>query len=134
MKICVCLDKKNGMMFFGKRQSQDAVQREQFLSLVGDNKLWMSTYSAKLFGDLPNVIVDDNYSAKAGLDDYCFIEDQSFDISKCSMVIVYKWNRQYQADKSFTVDLKAEGFKKISIQDFVGSSHDKITEEIYERA
>ena len=134
MKICVCLDKKKGMMFFGKRQSQDAVQREQFLSLVGDNKLWMSTYSAKLFGDLPNVIVDDNYSAKAGLDDYCFIEDQSFDISKCSMVIVYKWNRQYQADKSFTVDLKAEGFKKISTQDFVGSSHDKITEEIYERA
>ena len=134
MKICVCLDKKNGMMFFGKRQSQDAVQREQFLSLVGDNKLWMSTYSAKLFGDLPNVIVDDNYSAKAGLDDYCFIEDQSFDISKCSMVIVYKWNRQYQADKSFTVDLKAEGFKKIRTQDFVGSSHDKITEEIYERA
>lgn len=133
MKICVCLDKKNGMMFFGKRQSQDAVQREQFLSLVGDNKLWMSTYSAKLFGDLPNVIVDDNYSAKAGLDDYCFIEDQSFHISKCSMVIVYKWNRQYQADKSFTVDLKAEGFKKISTQDFVGSSHDKITEEIYER-
>lgn len=134
MKICVCLDKKKGMMFFGKRQSQDAVQREQFLSLVGDNKLWMSTYSAKLFGDLPNVIVDDNYSAKAGLDDYCFIEDQSFDISKCSMVIVYKWNRQYQADKSFTVDLKAEGFKKIRTQDFVGSSHDKITEEIYERA
>ena len=134
MKICVCLDKKNGLMFFGKRQSQDAVQREQFLSLVGDNKLWMSTYSAKLFGDLPNVIVDDNYSAKAGLDDYCFIEDQSFDISKCSMVIVYKWNRQYQADKSFTVDLKAEGFKKIRTQDFVGSSHDKITEEIYERA
>lgn len=134
MKICVCLDKKNGMMFFGKRQSQDAVQREQFLSLVGDNKLWMSTYSAKLFGDLPNIIVDDNYSAKAGPDDYCFIEDQPFDISKCSMVIVYKWNRQYQADKSFTLDLKAEGFKKISTQDFVGSSHDKITEEIYERA
>ena len=78
MKICVCLDKKNGMMFFGKRQSQDAVQREQFLSLVGDNKLWMSTYSAKLFGDLPNVIVDDNYSAKAGPDDYCFIDDQPF--------------------------------------------------------
>jgi len=30
--------------------------------------------------------------------------------------------------------LKAEGFKKISTQDFTGSSHDKITEEIYERA
>ena len=133
MKICVCLDKKIGMMFFGKRQSQDAVQRERFLSLVGNNKLWMSDYSAKLFGDLPNIVVDENYSANAGADDYCFVEDQSFDISKCSTVVIYKWNRQYQADKSFTVNLKAEGFKKISTHNFAGSSHDKITEEIYER-
>lgn len=134
MKICVCLDKKNGMMFFGKRQSQDAVQREHFLSLVGSNKLWMSAYSAKLFGDLPNIVVDENYGVKAGANDYCFVEDQPFDISKCSTVVIYKWNRQYQADKSFPVDLKAEGFKKISTQDFEGSSHDRITEEIYERA
>ena len=134
MKICVCLDKKNGMMFFGKRQSQDAVQRERFLSLVGNNKLWMSAYSAKLFGDLPNIVVDENYSANAGDDDYCFVEDKPFDISKCSKVVIYKGNRQYQADKSFTVDLKAKGFKKISTQNFAGSSHDKITEEIYERA
>ena len=94
----------------------------------------MSAYSAKLFGDLPNIVVDENYNANAGSNDYCFVEDQPFDISKCSTVVIYKWNRQYQADKSFTVNLKAEGFKKISTQDFTGSSHDKITEEIYERA
>lgn len=134
MKLCVCVDKKNGMMFFGKRQSQDSVQRERLLSLVGGNKLWMSAYSAKLFGELPNIVVDDNCGFLAEASDYCFIEDQQFDITKCSTVILYKWNRQYQADKSFTVDLKAEGFKRISTKDFAGSSHDKITEEIYERA
>lgn len=134
MKLCVCLDKKNGMMFFGKRQSQDSVQRERLLSLVGENKLWLSAYSAKLFGELSNVIVDENCGLTAGENDYCFVEDQPFDISKCSTIIVYKWNRQYQADKSFNVDLKTEGFKRISKEDFVGSSHDKITEEIYERA
>ena len=134
MKLCVCLDKKNGMMFFGKRQSQDSKQRERFLSLVGENKLWMSAYSSKLFGDSPNIVVDDNCGFLAHENDYCFIEDQPFDISKCSTIIIYKWNRQYQADKSLTVDLKAERFKKISTQDFEGSSHDRITEEIYERA
>ena len=134
MKLCVCLDKKNGMMFFGKRQSQDSKQRETLLSLVGENKLWMSVYSSKLFGDSRNIVVDDNCGFLARENDYCFIEDQPFDISMCSTIIIYKWNRQYQADKSFTVDLKAEGFKKISTKDFEGSSHDKITEEIYERA
>ena len=134
MKLCICLDKKNGMMFFGKRQSQDSVQRERFLKLVGSEKLWMSNYSAKLFGATESIVVDDNCGTLAGENDYCFVEDQPFDINKCKSIIVYKWNRQYQADKFFTVDFKTAGFKRVSKEDFVGSSHDKITEEIYERA
>lgn len=134
MKLCVCLDKKNGMMFFGKRQSQDSVQRERFLSIVGENKLWMSSYSAKLFENLPNIVVDENCGLVAGTNDYCFVEEQPFDISKCSVIVLYKWNRQYPADKFFLFDLKEEGFNRVSKKDFVGSSHEKITEEIYERA
>ena len=47
MNVLVCIDKDNGMMFFGKRQSQDIVQREKMLELIGQQKVFMTAYSAK---------------------------------------------------------------------------------------
>ena len=133
MKICLCIDKEKGVMFFGKRQSRDRIQRDEMLKLVGKNKLWMSSYSAPLFEGADNVIVDDEFLTRAPTGDYCFIEGQDFDLSLCEAVIVYNWNRHYPADKFFPYDLKKEGFKLVSKRSFVGSSHEKITEEIYER-
>ena len=133
MKIILCVDKKNGMMLFGKRQSQDRVQRERMLSLVGDNCLWISNYSSSLFDLADNIKIDDNFSEKALDNDYCFFEDKEIDILKATTVVLYKWNRQYPADKYFSCDLKKLGFKLVSKTDFEGSSHEKITEEIYEK-
>ena len=73
MKISVCLDKDNGMMFFGKRQSQDIRQRERLLELIGTNKLFMTSYSAKLFDDLPNIIVNEMPQNIASNEDYYFV-------------------------------------------------------------
>jgi hypothetical protein len=133
MRICLCIDKKNGMMFFGKRQSQDRIQREKMLALVGENNLFMSSYSKSLFENSSNIIVDENFLNKAGVSDYCFVEDKEIDLSTCSTIVLYKWNRLYPADKFFDYDLKKMGYKLISKLDFVGSSHEKITEEIYEK-
>ena len=133
MKIILCVDKKNGMMLFGKRQSQDRVQRDRMLSLVGDNCLWISNYSSSLFDLADNIKIDDNFSEKALDNDYCFFEDKEIDILKATTVVLYKWNRQYPADKYFSCDLKKLGFKLVSKTDFEGSSHEKITEEIYEK-
>ena len=133
MKLCLCMDKKKGMMFFGKRTSQDRVQRAEMLAMIGKSNLWVSKYSAPLFEEVDTVIVDDDFLKKASSDDYCFVEGQDFDLANCSSVIIYNWNRHYPADKFFLHDLKKEGFKQISKRDFVGSSHEKITEEIYER-
>lgn len=133
MKLVFCVDKKNGIMFFGKRQSQDRVLREWIITHIADSKLWMSNYSAEQFSDLSGYIVDDNYNAKADKNDYCFIEDKGFDLEKTDEIILCHWNRQYPADKYFDVDLKANGFKKVSCEDVFGSSHDKITIEIYKR-
>ena len=47
-------------------------------------------------------------------------------------VYLFQWNRDYPADMYFTVDLKT-GFKKIKVEDFAGSSHKKITLEIYKK-
>lgn len=133
MKLIFCIDDKKGMMFFGKRQSQDSVLREWIISHTTGSTLWMSNYSAKQFKDLTGYIADDEYQTKADVGDYCFVEDKGYSLEKASEVILCKWNRKYQADKVFDVDIKSNGFKKVSSEDIKGSSHDKITIEIYRK-
>lgn len=134
MKLIFCIDDKKGMMFFGKRQSQDSVLREWILNHTAGSKLWMSSYSAKQFKDLTGYIVDDDYITKAAVGDYCFIEDKGYSLDDVTEIILCHWNRKYQADKVFDIDLKAEGFKRTDSIDIKGSSHDKITIEIYRKA
>lgn len=133
MKLIFCIDEKKGMMFFGKRQSQDSVLREWIISHTAGSKLWMSSYSAKQFKELEGYIVDDDYISKATVGDYCFIEDKGYTFENVSEIILCHWNRRYQADKVFDVDLKANGFKKVDSIDIKGSSHDKITIETYKK-
>ncbi len=49
MKLIVCLDDKNGMMFNNRRQSRDKILIENMLELCKDKKLYTSEYSSKLF-------------------------------------------------------------------------------------
>ncbi len=133
MKLIFCIDKKNGVLFFGKRQSQDSVLRDWIVNHTRDSKLWMSSYSAQQFSELSGYIADDNYLDNAETDDYCFIEDKGYNLDNTNEIILCHWNRRYQADKFFDVDLKANGFKKVKSEDIVGSSHEKITIEIYKR-
>ena len=133
MKLIFCIDDKKGMMFFGKRQSQDSVLREWIISHTTGSNLWMSNYSAKQFKDLTGYIADDDYQIKATIGDYCFIEDKGYALEGVSEIILCHWNRKYQADKVFDIDLKANGFKKVDSEDIKGSSHDKITIETYRK-
>ena len=133
MNVLVCIDKDNGMMFFGKRQSQDIVQREKMLELIGQQKVFMTAYSAKLFDNDNRIVIDDNYLTNATENDYCFIENGDYDIDKCSVVVLYKWNRKYPADRYFDVQELKKDFKLVKKSDFAGKSHEKITEEVYER-
>lgn len=133
MKLIFCIDNKNGMMFFGKRQSQDSLLRKWIVEHSVGGKLWMSSYSAKQFNDHVGYIVDDNYMQNASSGDYCFIEDKGYVLDKVSEIILCKWNRRYQADKVFSIDLKTNGFKKVASEDIKGSSHEKITIETYKR-
>ena len=48
-------------------------------------------------------------------------------------LIIYRWNRLYHSDVKFDVDVKKSGYKLKSSTEFAGSSHDKITKEIYVR-
>lgn len=133
MKLIFCVDENNGMMFMDKRQSRDSILRKRILEIVAPNKLWMSKYSAGQFDFFWSRRVNDDYMRKAGEEDYCFIEDGEYSLDGVSEIILCNWNRTYPATKYLNVDLEANGFEKISSEEIVGSSHDKITIEIFRR-
>ena len=134
MKIAVCLDDKNGMLFAGRRQSMDRVLREAFLELAEDTEIWMDAYTAGQFQeDQSRIRVDEQFLEKAGEDDWCFVEkaDLSAVADQVNAFAVYRWNRTYPSDVKFPADLFVDRWKLISSREFAGSSHEKITEEVY---
>ncbi|MBQ2934023.1 MAG: ribonuclease Z [Clostridia bacterium] len=133
MKIAICIDKSGGTLFNNRRLSQDSVLRQQLLEIVGDNKLYLNKYSAKQFEDQSKLEISENFLDTASEDDLCFVENAEVDIAKVSQVYLFHWNRAYPADTFFEFDAKALNFKKIQTKDFVGSSHKKITLEVYIR-
>lgn len=133
MKLIFCIDENNGMMFMDKRQSQDSILRKRILEIVSPNKLWMSKYSAGQFDFFWSRRVSDDYMSRAGDDDYCFIEDKEYSLEGVSEVILCNWNRSYPATRYFDSDLSALGFERVSTEELAGTSHDKITIEIYRR-
>lgn len=134
MKIIVCLDNDDGMLFNGRRQSMDAVLRDRVVKTTKGQTLWMNAYSAGQFKDaLDNIAVDEYFLERALQDDYCFVEnaDITFYASEINTVIIYRWNRNYPQDVSFPISLFSDRWKLVSSCDFIGHSHDRITEEVY---
>lgn len=132
MTLVVCVDDNGGMMFGGRRQSQDRVLRAKLLELCAGHTLRMSPYSAKQF-DAGEFQVCDNPCDGANETDVCFVEDTPFDLEKCRAVWLFRWNRRYPADVTFPTDLSVHGFTLLDTQEFVGSSHPNITLDRYQR-
>lgn len=132
MILITCVDDKMGMLFNKRRQSRDSVLRERVLKMCAGKKLWMNEYSRKQFDAVAEGIsVDEDFMAKMGADDYCFVENISPKAyeDRFKQIVLYKWNRVYPADLYFDIDLT--NWRLAQSSDFAGSSHDKITEEIY---
>lgn len=132
MKIIVCVDEQNGIMFHGRRLSSDRGLTSRILDKVDTSSLWVTPYSAKLFEGAP-VCVDPSMLKKAKQEDFCFIEDADIlpYMDKVSQIWVYRWNRRYPSDRKFP-QLKAP-WHRVATEEFVGNSHPTITEEVYER-
>ena len=135
MILIVCLDDKNGMAFNRRRQSQDALAREKILSVADGAPLWMNAYSAKLFGDVPNIRVDEDFLAKVGSGEYAFAEFPPLSpvANRVERIAAIRWNRAYPADAKLDIPLKSGLWNLVKAEDFPGSSHEKLTLEIYER-
>lgn len=115
MTIILTLDNNNGISFNNRRQSRDSVLIKRLI----DMKVNISEYSFPLFPE-----------GYKGDSDYYFVEKEIPDLSEADSLIVYRWNRDYPSDKKANLS----EWNKISETEFEGSSHSKITEEIYEKA
>ena len=134
MKLIICLDDSNGMLFNGRRQSKDSVLRERILASCADALLWMNSYTAGQFSEIPaSVHVDECFLDKAGAEDYCFVEDADIlpYLDRVSGIVLYRWNRRYPADVYAPAELLAMCGNPCSSFEFEGSSHKRIREDIY---
>lgn len=128
MKLIVCLDDKNGMLFNKRRQSRDKILIENVLEICKGERLYTNDYSSTLFPENSVFICENMNEIKNG---YIFAENFTVNEEKIDEVIVYKWNRVYPADTFFNISL--DKWNLTETIDFAGSSHEKITREIYVR-
>lgn len=134
MRLIACIDENCGLMFNNRRVSSDVAVVDRIIKIVGDDKILVNNYSAPLFkGKVDNIIVDDNFLQKAKKYDYCFVENSDITQSLVGVneLILYYWNRKYPSDFKFPKEAAIKGKKLISTWEFVGNSHEKITEEVY---
>lgn len=138
MIIIAAVDERNGILFNGRRQSQDRILRDHILDMTKKTILWMNNYSYKQFAsaeEKDRIRTDEDFMNKAGDGEFCFIENISVlpYENKIEKIILFKWNRVYPGDFYFDIDLSSEKWKVTETEEFAGSSHKKITKEVYEK-
>ena len=133
MILIVCVDDAGGLCFNRRRQSQDRVLRARMLARWG--RLWMNVYTAGQFGPGDAVAVDEDFLEKAGPGEACFAEGPEAveALERAEKLVLYRWNRRYPSDCRFPLDLEERGWHLEAAAEFAGSSHEKITEEVYTR-
>lgn len=129
MKIAVCVDDNMGMLFNSRRQSRDRELIKDFVETAKNNSIYIKPFSKILFDEY-KVIIDNNMLNNAQENDFCFLENESIlpYIDKVNELIIYRWNRNYPYDFCFEMP---ENFSLKESTEFKGSSHEKITKEIY---
>lgn len=135
MILISCVDEHMGIMFNGRRQSQDSALCERIIQITSKSKLWMNRYSETQFKEnkAAHINISDYFLTEAASGEFCFVENKQVKKYKSSIeiIILYKWNKSYPSDMFFDIDLSE--WKCVRSTDFAGSSHERITEEIYTR-
>lgn len=134
MTLIVCVDDELGMAFGGRRQSRDRALCEDMVAFAAGRTLRMSHRSAKLFEGMDgNIASTEEFAQNATADECCFVEFQSADelAERARALVLYRWNRHYPADLRFRVSL--DGWRLDQVTEFPGTSHEKITREVYIR-
>lgn len=139
MTLITCIDDRGGLAFHRRRLSRDRVLCSRILELVGTGNLRMAPYSRSLFGALPHEAVilpgEDCLEQTAG-EDFCFVEQADLTrwLDRMDKLVLFRWNRTYPFDLRFPLEELNRHWVLTGTADFPGSSHEKITEEWYEKA
>ena len=134
MIVAVCVEDRGGLAFNRRRVSRDALQLADLLAFCRGRRLWAAPCSKALF---PNgeASLDEDFLSKAAPGELCFVEDRALlpYLDRVEAAVLYRWNRTYPHD--LTLDLRPEeaGFTLAEKTEFAGSSHEKITREVYLR-
>ena len=129
MTLYICLDDRCGLQFNRRRQSRDAAVLEDIRSRL-TGKLLIEPFSEKLIreAEIPCVLPPEE------AEDF-FAEDIPSDarLAQVKKLVIYRWNRLYPSDVRWEPDLAGLGFSLRETTEFPGTSHEKITREVYER-
>lgn len=130
MTVFITLDDNGGISFNNRRQSRDSAVVKKIVEMSLGGRLMMNSYSAPLFKEY-DVTADEDFLHNAKEGDYCFAENVGLTPfeEKIEKVICFKWNRVYPADRK--TDLSFEGKQLEECFEFEGSSHEKITCEVW---
>ena len=131
MTVFLCIDDNRGMLFNNRRQSRDSEVINDMLK-TASGSVYAHSFSEKYLSTLSSSFAFSD-TLLEDKKDFCFIENLDIApyLSSIDSIILYKWNRDYPFDVTFDVDLKAEGYRLENKNDFAGSSHDKITKEVW---
>ena len=122
------------MRFFGKRQSADRAVIKRILSVSSGKTVYTEPYAAPLFRDCGAKTVQTGDFSSLSRDAVCFIEnvDPASLADRIDRFVIYRWNRKYPRDCVADFYPFDEGMRLVSMTDFAGSSHGRVTEEIWE--
>jgi len=134
MTVILCVDDRFGMLFNRRRLSRDSAVTEDIVNGLSGGRLFLCDMSESLFKSAENTLVCEDFLEKAGENDFCFVEDRDIApyVKKIDKIVLYHWNRAYPSDLCFDPVL-LQAFRLRERVDFKGSSHEKITKEVYER-
>ena len=132
MTLIVCVDDKLGMAFGGRRQSRDRALCEDLVALAAGRTIRMDPRSAKLFEGLGGEIAaGEGVAQSAGAGECCFVEFEPVGVlaERADTIVLYRWNRHYPSDLKFDIPLGNRKLREVT--EFAGTSHEKITREVY---
>lgn len=131
MKLALCIDDGGGMRFCGRRQSRDRFLLADLFSSVGTGRLFCEAASDSLLDGLAHTVISRTELSRLGGEDILFTECPPIAplLPYADTLILYRWNREYPRDES--LDISLTEFTFVRRDEFVGSSHERITKEIY---
>ena len=133
MTLFVCLDDQDGMSFGGRRQSRDSAVIKDIFATANGASLTVAPYSKLLLSQYGSLTVTETPMKDAESDGFVFIEVESPReyTKRIDRLIIYRWGEIYPADIRLDILPSKLGLSLLTRRYLVGTSHKKITKEVY---